>query len=135
MLGVLLEHYEPDADFYQVRMLLRGAFKRYAFVDDTIGAAAMDRAYSMFATRFPSPDEPVAFSSGSYSPLTVREIEIAALAGHRSNPEIAEHLGISIRTVESHISNALRKTGSPSRTALFDLVRDSSPFREKRLSE
>lgn len=135
MLGVLLEHYEPDADFYQVRMLLRGAFKRYAFVDDTIGAAAMDRAYSIFATRFPSPDEPVAFSSGSYSPLTVREIEIAALAGHRSNPEIAEHLGISIRTVESHISNALRKTGSPSRTALFDLVRDSSPFREKRPSE
>ncbi len=135
MLGVLLEHYEPDADFYQVRMLLRGAFKRYAFVDNTIGAAAMDRAYSMFAARFPSPDEPVAFSSGSYSPLTVREIEIAALAGHRSNPEIAEHLGISIRTVESHISNALRKTGSPSRTALFDLVRDSSPFREKRLSE
>ncbi|UKA59824.1 helix-turn-helix transcriptional regulator [Arthrobacter sp. FW306-2-2C-D06B] len=135
MLGVLLEHYEPDVDFYQVRMLLRGAFKRYAFVDDTIGAAAMDRAYSVFATRFPSEDEPVAFSSGSYSPLTVREIEIAALAGHRSNPEIAEHLGISIRTVESHISNALRKTGSPSRTALFDLVRDSSPFREKRLSE
>ncbi|MGO4858486.1 LuxR C-terminal-related transcriptional regulator [Arthrobacter sp. 2MCAF14] len=135
MLGVLLEHYEPDADFYQVRMLLRGAFKRYAFVDNTIGAAAMDRAYSMFATRFPSPDEPIAFSSGSYSPLTVREIEIAALAGHRSNPEIAEYLGISIRTVESHISNALRKTGSPSRTALFDLVRDSAPFREKRLSE
>ncbi|WP_345449992.1 helix-turn-helix transcriptional regulator [Arthrobacter gyeryongensis] len=135
MLGVLLEHYEPDADFYQVRMLLRGAFKRYAFVDNTIGAAAMDRAYSMFATRFPSPFEPVAFSSGSYSPLTVREIEIAALAGHRSNPEIAEHLRISIRTVESHISNALRKTGSPSRTALFDLVRDSAPFREKRPSE
>ncbi|WP_269997989.1 helix-turn-helix transcriptional regulator [Arthrobacter sp. B2a2-09] len=135
MLGVLLEHYEPDADFYQVRMLLRGAFKRYAFVDNTVGAAAMDRAYSIFATRFPSADEPIAFSSGSYSPLTVREIEIAALAGHRSNPEIAEHLRISIRTVESHISNALRKTGSPSRTALFDLVRDSSPFREKRLSE
>ncbi|MDQ0029697.1 LuxR C-terminal-related transcriptional regulator [Arthrobacter bambusae] len=134
-LDVLLEHYEPDGDFYQVRMLLRGAFKRHAFVDDTVGAAAMDRAYSMFATRFPSADEPVAFSSGSYSPLTVREIEIAALAGHRSNPEIAEHLGISIRTVESHISNALRKTGSPSRTALFDLVRDSSPFRAKRLSE
>lgn len=133
MLRVLLEHYEPDADFYQVRMLLRGAFKRHAFVDNTVGAAAMDRAYSLFATRFPSADEPVAFSSGSYSPLTVREIEIAALAGHRSNPEIAEHLGISIRTVESHISNALRKTGSPSRTALFDLVRDSSPFREKRL--
>ncbi|MFB9712677.1 helix-turn-helix transcriptional regulator [Arthrobacter methylotrophus] len=135
LLGALLQQYEPDADFYQVRMLLRGAFKRYAFVDDTIGAAAMERAYAMFATRFPSADEPLAFNSGSYSPLTVREIEIAALAGHRSNPEIAEHLGISIRTVESHISNALRKTGTPSRAALFDLVRETSPFREKRLSE
>jgi DNA-binding CsgD family transcriptional regulator len=71
----------------------------------------------------------MSFNNGSYSPLTVREIEIAALAGHRSNSEIAEHLGISIRTVENHISNALRKTGSPSRSALFDLVRDSSPFR------
>ncbi|MFH5880289.1 LuxR C-terminal-related transcriptional regulator [Arthrobacter sp. NA-172] len=129
LLGVLLQHYEPDSDFYQVRMLIRGAFKRYAFVDDSIGAAAMDRAYAIFATRFPSPDEPLAFNSGSYSPLTMREIEVAALAGHRSNPEIAEHLGISTRTVESHISNALRKTGSPSRAALFDLVRVSSPFR------
>lgn len=129
LLEVLLKHYEPDSDLYQVRMLLRGAFKRYAFVDDTVGAAEMDRAYSIFATRFPSVDEPMAFNSGSYSPLTVREIEIAALAGHRSNPEIAEHLGISIRTVENHISNALRKTGSPTRAALFDLVRDSSPFR------
>ncbi len=135
LLGALLQQYEPDADFYQVRMLLRGAFKRYAFVDDTIGAAAMERAYAMFATRFPSADEPLAFNSGSYSPLTVREIEIAALAGHRSNPEIAEHLGISIRTVESHISNALRKTGSPSRAALFDLVRETSPFREKRVQD
>lgn len=129
LLGVLVKHYEPDADLYQVRMLLRGAFMRHALVDDTIGAAAMDRAYSMFEARFPSANEPMSFNAGSFSPLTVREIEIAALAGHRSNPEIAEHLGISIRTVENHISNALRKTGSPSRSALFDLVRDSSPFR------
>ena len=128
-LDALLKKYKPDADLYHVRMLLRGAFKRYAFVDDSIGAAAMERAYLLFSARFPSAVEPLAFNSGSYSPLTVREIEVAALAGHRTNPEIAEHLGLSIRTVENHISNALRKTGSPTRSALFELVRDSLPFR------
>lgn len=128
MLDMLLKQYEADADLYRVRMLLRGAFKRYAFLDDTVGAAAMERAHRVFTARFPTAVEPLAFNSGSYSPLTVRESEVAALAGHRSNPEIAEHLGLSVRTVENHISNALRKTGSPTRSALFELVRDSSLY-------
>jgi DNA-binding CsgD family transcriptional regulator len=51
------------------------------------------------------------------------------LAGHRSNVEIAEHLGISARTVENHISNALRKTGATSRNGLFILVGNSMAAR------
>lgn len=54
-------------------------------------------------------------------PLTPRETEICALTGHLTNADIAEQLQISIRTVENHISNAMRKTGSSSRAALFKL--------------
>lgn len=122
LLGVLLKHYKPDADTYQVGMLLRGAFKRSVLLEDNLAADAMERASAVFASRFPSANEALAFSTVSTTPLTVREIEIAALAGHRSNFEIAEHLGISPRTVENHISNALRKTGTTSRSSLFNFV-------------
>jgi DNA-binding CsgD family transcriptional regulator len=44
------------------------------------------------------------------SGLTRREREVAGLARQgKSNVEIAEQLGISVRTVESHIAAALRK--------------------------
>jgi DNA-binding CsgD family transcriptional regulator len=125
LLGLLLKHYEPDSDTYQVGMLLRGASRRHLLLGDSRAAAAMDRAFSIFTVRFPPNSEILAFNAPGHLHLTVREIEISALAGHRTNTEIAEHLGISTRTVENHISNALRKTGATSRTALFDLVRSS----------
>ena len=125
LLGLLLKHYEPDANTYQVGMLLRGASKRHLLLGDSRAAEAMDQAFSVFTARFPTNSEILAFNVPGHLQLTVREIEISALAGHRTNTEIAEHLGISTRTVENHISNALRKTGAPSRSALFDLVRNS----------
>lgn len=125
LLGLLLKHYESDANTYQVGMLLRGAAKRHLLLRDTRAAEEMDRAFSAFTARFPPNSEILAFNVPGHLQLTVREIEISALAGHRTNTEIAEHLGISTRTVENHISNALRKTGATSRSALFDLVRNS----------
>lgn len=125
LLGLLLKHYESDANTYQVGMLLRGAAKRHLLLGDTRAAEEMDRAFSAFTARFPPNSEILAFNVPGHLQLTVREIEISALAGHRTNTEIAEHLGISTRTVENHISNALRKTGATSRSALFDLVRNS----------
>lgn len=125
LLGLLLKHYESDANTYQVGMLLRGASKRHLLLGDSRAAEAMDQAFSVFTARFPPNSEILAFNVPGHLQLTVREIEIAALAGHRTNTEIAEHLGISTRTVENHISNALRKTGASSRNALFDLVRNS----------
>ncbi len=123
-LGALVNRYEPDDDLYAVGMLLRGAFTRCVLLNDLVLAAAMDRAYSAFANRFPALNDVLSFSPGDYMTLTVREIEVAALAGHRSNVEIAQQLGISTRTVENHISNALRKTGAATRNSLFELVRD-----------
>ncbi|MDI2036769.1 helix-turn-helix transcriptional regulator [Paenarthrobacter nitroguajacolicus] len=127
LLGLLLKHYEPDIDTYQVGMLLRGALKRHVIEGDAAAADALAQASSMFAVKFPSASEQMSFNSFRTTPLTEREIEVAILAGHRSNVEIAEHLGISARTVENHISNALRKTRATSRNGLFMLVGNLLP--------
>jgi DNA-binding NarL/FixJ family response regulator len=51
--------------------------------------------------------------------LTEREQVIARLiAGGASNPEIAERLFLSRKTVERHVSNVLRKAGVRNRAEL-----------------
>jgi DNA-binding CsgD family transcriptional regulator len=53
------------------------------------------------------------------SPLTERELEVARLvADGASNPEIAARLFLSRKTVERHVSNALRKLGARNRAEL-----------------
>lgn len=61
------------------------------------------------------------------SPLTKRELEVAALvAGGGTNREIAEMLFLSPKTVERHVSNALRKLDARNRTELASRVREST---------
>ncbi len=58
--------------------------------------------------------------------LTAREREVlGCLAEGMANKQIAQALGISVRTVTVHVSNLLRKTGAASRTeaALWALQR------------
>ncbi|MCX6462623.1 MAG: helix-turn-helix transcriptional regulator, partial [Pseudonocardiales bacterium] len=58
----------------------------------------------------------VAADTALADPLTPREREIAALVGRaRTNREIAAELVLSERTVESHVSSILAKTGTASR--------------------
>jgi DNA-binding CsgD family transcriptional regulator len=53
------------------------------------------------------------------TPLTKREQQVAQLvAGGATNREIAETLFLSPKTVERHVSNALRKVGARNRTEL-----------------
>ena len=61
-------------------------------------------------------------------PLSRREREIATLIGQGlSNPEIAQRLTLSKRTVESHIYRAMAKTGATTREELAALVRSGDP--------
>jgi DNA-binding CsgD family transcriptional regulator len=56
--------------------------------------------------------------------LSAREIEIAGLVKERmSNKAIARKLGISARTVSTHLSNIYQKLGIGSRGELADLIR------------
>ncbi|PXX06321.1 helix-turn-helix transcriptional regulator [Mycolicibacterium moriokaense] len=61
-------------------------------------------------------------------PLTDRQREIAMLiAEGLSGPAIAERLSLSIRTVESHVSRAMKKTGTTSRDELANLLDRHEP--------
>jgi DNA-binding CsgD family transcriptional regulator/tetratricopeptide (TPR) repeat protein len=62
------------------------------------------------------PVSPRRATASHYSGLTEREREVAALIGQgQSNPEIAELLMVSKRTVETHVSSVLSKLGVSSR--------------------
>lgn len=51
--------------------------------------------------------------------LSTRELEVLALVvGGLDNTEIAQRLALSPRTVQSHVSSCLRKTGTRTRTQL-----------------
>lgn len=59
------------------------------------------------------------------APLTGREQEVAGLvAGGATNREIATALFLSPKTVERHVSNALKKLGARNRTELASRLRD-----------
>jgi DNA-binding CsgD family transcriptional regulator len=59
-------------------------------------------------------------------PLTDREREIVMLLGEAlTNRDIADRLTLSVRTVESHIYNAMAKTGATSREDLAELLGQS----------
>lgn len=62
-------------------------------------------------------------SAGTYESLSEREKEILAwTAKGYSNKEIAEHLIISVKTVESHKSNLMEKLGLKTRPELVKLA-------------
>jgi two-component system, NarL family, response regulator LiaR len=51
--------------------------------------------------------------------LTIREVQVVQLvAAGKTDDRIARELFISVRTVHSHVTNAMRKTDSANRTAL-----------------
>ena len=60
--------------------------------------------------------------------LTAREREVAAMAAvGRTNREIAAALGVSVRTVNSHLNHAYAKVGTSDREELARLLRPPEP--------
>jgi DNA-binding CsgD family transcriptional regulator len=67
--------------------------------------------------------QPPLLADGRIGMLTVRELQVARLVARgRSNDDIARELFVSPRTVHTHVSNALRKTGCSNRTELAVLA-------------
>jgi DNA-binding CsgD family transcriptional regulator len=82
------------------------AFARLQAARDADSAAALLRELGVRA----------AIPRQSTGPLTARETEVLELLGHGlSNPEIAERLYLSRKTVEHHVANILAKLGVRSR--------------------
>lgn len=122
----LLDTYVLDGDTFQVAMVLRGAEQRSQLSGEPAVAGEIRSAAKDFSVRFGVVGTLFDFKSEPPgSSLTLREIEVALVAGQQSNQDIAEEFGISIRTVESHISNALRKTDTTTRKQLADLIRNA----------
>jgi DNA-binding CsgD family transcriptional regulator len=70
-------------------------------------------------------DSPLASAHGDLrsGALTIREIQVVQLVAlGRSNDDISRELVVSPRTVHSHVSSALRKTGCANRTELAVLA-------------
>lgn len=107
---------DDDSVFAAMRAGARGYILKGADQNDMLRAIrAVARGEALFgptiATRLmnyfsaPMPAPPQAFPE-----LTAREVEILELIGHgMNNPEIAQKLTISMKTVRNHVSNIFNK--------------------------
>lgn len=81
------------------------------------GPAVAARVTHFFATAAPAGGEP-------FPELTEREREILRLmARHYVNPEIAQQLGVSVKTIGNHISNIFNKLQVADRAAAIQRAR------------
>ncbi|QGG80711.1 hypothetical protein GH975_09070 [Litorivicinus lipolyticus] len=61
--------------------------------------------------------------------LTKREREVVELvAKGASNKDVADHLGLTVRTVKAHMTSAFQKTGTSARLEMSLLVRGELPM-------
>lgn len=99
------------------RAASRDPLRRAAALAEDCGAAPLrDRARAELVAAGARPRRT---SLSGRDSLTPRELEITTLAAQgQSNAEIAETLFLTVRTVESHLSNAYRKLEVSSRTQL-----------------
>lgn len=96
------------------------AYRREGLQGSGYGCAA--RAHAL-ARRSGGANTPALRQAGDRLPLTDREREIVLLIGEGlSNRAVAQRLTLSVRTVESHIYNAMAKTGATSRDGLAILI-------------
>jgi DNA-binding CsgD family transcriptional regulator len=74
------------------------------------------------------PEVPPAIPGDPLSSLTVRERQIAWIAGHGAKTStVARQLGVSPRTIDVHLSRIYRKLGVPGRAGLVAIVARMEP--------
>src|SRR5690606_19132352 len=82
-------------------------------------ATAAARRSAEIAERAGGVRTPALARGAGVEPLTAREREVALLAAAgRTSREIAEHLGMSTRTVDTHLARVYRKLGISGRSEL-----------------
>lgn len=112
----------------QLRFILRGAV-RYARSsgDGERGDRLEELSQRAFSNVFLASAEVVPpIERADSVHLTPREREVALLAGTLTNREIAARLGLSVRTVDNHLTHAMRKTDVRTRSELFRVVESGS---------
>ena len=93
---------------------------------DKLGATRLRAAVADLGRRARLGSSSRAVAGSPLSVLTSRELEVLrALAGGRSNKEIAAELFISGKTVSVHVSNILAKLGAASRTEAAAIAHDN----------
>ena len=101
----------------------RAAARRHAHTGLRAREAASDARADTLAAACEGATTPLLRRVGDATPLTRREHEIAGLAARgRSDAEIAAALGVSVRTVESHLHRVYAKLGVRSRRDLAGVV-------------
>jgi DNA-binding NarL/FixJ family response regulator len=107
-LATALRSDRPEVALAEARAAL-DAFERLQAAREADAAAALLRSLGARPASGPKTD--------GVGVLTRREAEVLELIGHGlSNPEIADRLYISRKTVEHHVGNVLAKLGLRSRT-------------------
>ncbi|UAJ79093.1 hypothetical protein IT072_18085 [Leifsonia sp. ZF2019] len=105
-------------DVQLVAQILRAGQRRADAEGHREVAAELEPLCRGLEARAASPLHPLTATLDADEPLSAREREVALLAGGMTNAQIALRLSISVRTVEHHISNGLRKTGRQTRAEL-----------------
>jgi len=124
--NTLLEAYQDRFGFGDIFAELRARLGEEAFAEEF--AAGHQLRLDDLRT-IPHPPEPAPAQSASSSApgesLTAREIEVLRLlAQDLSNPQIAERLVVSRRTVDAHLRSIYDKLGVKSRDAAIRVARE-----------
>ena len=100
---------------------LVAAVEETAAGETPMASSVLRRVIDQFVRRLPDPA-----ATGRVQDLSEREAEVFALIGAgMSNPEIAEHLFISVATVKSHVRHILAKLDLRDRVQAVVLAHES----------
>jgi DNA-binding NarL/FixJ family response regulator len=122
---------DDESVFAALQAGARGYLLKGALKGDVLrairGVAVAQRLLQHFATLRPP------LGVDAFPELTEREHQVLGLLAHnRSNPEIAERLGLSEKTVRNHVSNICTKLQVADRTQAIFRARDAGLGRPPR---